>query len=84
MTTALVTAASGSAGRSFVEALLDKGFDAASRKPETLSFSRRVETRAYDADRETDSDTLFALRHYGGITTLRGHDTQSPILLNLA
>jgi NAD(P)H dehydrogenase (quinone) len=62
MTTVLVTAASGSAGRSFVEALLDKGFDviATSRKPETLSFSRRAETRAYDADRETDFDPLFA------------------------
>jgi uncharacterized protein YbjT (DUF2867 family) len=62
MTTILVTAASGSAGRNFVEALLDKGFDviATSRKPETLSFSRKVETRAYDADRETDFDALFA------------------------
>lgn len=62
MTTVLVTAASGSAGRNFVEALLDKGFDvvATSRKPETLSFSRKVQTRAYDADRETDFDALFA------------------------
>jgi len=62
MTTTLVTAASGSAGRNIAEALLDKGFDviATGRKPETLSFSRKVETRAYDADRETDFDALFA------------------------
>ncbi len=62
MTTILVTAASGSAGRSFVEALLDKGFDvvATSRTPETLSFSRKVVTRAYDADQENDFDALFA------------------------
>jgi len=62
MTKVLVTAASGSAGRSFVEALIDKGFDviATSRNPETLSFSRKVEVRAYDADSTTDFPTLFA------------------------
>jgi uncharacterized protein YbjT (DUF2867 family) len=57
----LVTAASGNAGRSAVNALLSSGFSvvATSRNPQSLACPPGVEARQYDANADVDFDVLL-------------------------